>query len=136
MLRRRSGGVTLVAAKNWIVPSVEKYKAALEMLEDELCDSDLKMLKIHYARPAHTLSATDMAEAMGYANYGAANLRYGRLGGRLCEQLNVSLKYKVNALCSFVKPNTQGNEYWLWVMRPEVVQALEELGWVAAANSP
>lgn len=124
-----------MASKTWVVPSVERYKAAFEMFEDELCDSDLKMLKIHYECPAHTLSATDMAEAMGYANYGAANLRYEKLGGRLCEQLNVSMKYKVNALCSFVKPNTQDNEYWLWVMHPQVVQALEELGWVAATKT-
>lgn len=115
-------------------PSAKDYKTAFEMIEDELRACDLKMLRIHYARPAHTLTAGDMAEAMGYRNYQSANLHYGRLGGLLCRQLNLSCRQKVEALCSFVEPNTVGNSHWLWVMLPEVVQALEALGWCSGLN--
>jgi hypothetical protein len=35
----------------------------------------------------------------------------------------------VGILVDFVDPGFSANEHFLWVLRPNVVQALEDLGW-------
>ena len=111
------------------VPTVSAYKIAYRAVERELPKNALPMLRAHYEAPLHTLTATEMAAAMGYANYGSANLHYGRVGALLCGELNVRLQYAVNVLAYFINPGTDGNVHWLWVMRPEVVEALQQLAW-------
>ena len=70
-----------------------------------------------------------MANAMGYANYNAANLHYGALGGLIGEELgwNPLPEYKLNVLVDFRKENME----WLWTMKPVVAEAIEALGWNA-----
>ena len=113
------------------VPSKEEYKTAFQNLEDEISAGELKMLKANYDAPERTITAEIMSEAMGYASFGGANLQYGKLAGKLGRQLNLNPDCKVVILCELVEPKTQGdNVHWLWVMRPEVAQALKELNWV------
>jgi hypothetical protein len=113
------------------IPSVEEYKNAFENLEPEISADELKMLKANYDAPERTITAEIMSEAMNYASFGGANLQYGKLGGKLCRYLNLNPKFKIEVLCDFIAPKAQGdNVHWLWVMRPEVAQALKELGWV------
>ncbi len=113
------------------VPSKDEYKTAFQNLEAEISADELKMLKANYDAPERTITAEIMSEAMGYASFGGANLQYGKLAGKLCSQLNLNPEYKVEVLCKFVAPKAQGdNIHWLWIMRPEVAQALKELNWV------
>lgn len=112
------------------IPSIEEYKTAFESIKSEINANDLKMLKANYDAPEHTISAEIMSEIMGYATHDGANLRYGTLGSKLCRQLNLNPKFKVEAICNIVKPGVRDNIHWLWIMRSEVVQALKELRWV------
>ena len=44
--------------------------------------------------------------------------------------LDLAGHVQVGVLVEFVDPGHAANEHWLWVMRPNVAQALEDLGWV------
>ncbi|NHB84904.1 hypothetical protein G7085_10600 [Tessaracoccus sp. HDW20] len=45
------------------------------------------MLIFHHSQAARAVSARVLAESVGYANYNAANLHYGKLGGTIIEAL-------------------------------------------------
>lgn len=109
------------------VPSPLEYVSAFREIEPSKLQ--LKMLEIHYQAPEHTLTATQMANALGYPHYSVSNVNYGRLGGLLRNVLGwkpSGSKLGVALLSTFDKPKNN----WRWKMRPEVVSALEILGWV------
>ena len=88
----------------------------------------MRMLQAHYHAPDHTLTATQMAKALGYPTFAASNLHYGRLGRVIgtalgWDPLPSTLVY---VLAEFEKPEKE----WFWIMRPAVTEALEKLGWV------
>lgn len=87
-----------------------------------------RMLQAHYHAPDRTLTATQMAKAVGYPNFGSANLHYGRLGRIIGEALSWTPLPDpiVGVLAEFEKPKRE----WNWIMRSTVALALEQLGWV------
>ncbi|MCR4319879.1 MAG: hypothetical protein NUV74_06030 [Candidatus Brocadiaceae bacterium] len=85
----------------------------------------LKMLQANYYAPDHTLTATQMSKAMGYKNFNASNLHYGKLGRLVGKIIGWVPKTTLHVLVEFEKPGRE----WLWIMRPEVIQAIERLGW-------
>lgn len=90
------------------------------------------MLCVHHAAPARVVTATRLAELVGYDTYSGVNLHYGKLATAVADELGFDLAGRARAgmLVEFVAPQTAGNEHWLWVMRFPVAQALEDLGWV------
>ena len=107
--------------------TAKEYASAFYNLQ--LGPHHMQMLLANYHAPNRTLTATMMANAMGYANYNAANLHYGVLGGLIGEKLGWDPlpEYKVNVLVDFRNENTQ----LLWTMKPVVAEAIETLGWNA-----
>ena len=75
---------------------------------------------------------TRMAHAVGWKNHSAANLHYGRLATLVRSELNWSTgrHVAINMFVDFIDPGQQNNAEILWVMRPQLVEALEDLGWV------
>lgn len=109
------------------VPSPSEYKSAFKNIA--ITELQLKMLEIHYQSPEYTLTATQMANALGYPHYSVSNGNYGRLGSRLGDALGWKpddFDLGVSVLSTFAKPENN----WQWIMRPEVISALESLGWV------
>ncbi|MHB1237626.1 MAG: HNH endonuclease [Gallionella sp.] len=93
-------------------------------------EHQLEMLRIHYAAPDHTLTARHLARGMGYKNWNAANLHYGKFAAKVCDILNLPQKGfdRVFVLAEFFKP--PGSEVLL-SLRPSVVAAIEQLGLVS-----
>ena len=85
----------------------------------------LKMLQVHYYAPDHTVTASQMSKAMGYKNFNASNLHYGKLGRLVGKIIGWVPKTTLYVLVEFEKPGRE----WLWHLRPEVIQAIERLGW-------
>lgn len=107
-------------------PSPEQYASALRKLGNAT-DTQIQMLRLHYNAPERRLTATQMAHAVGYSHYSVANSQYGRLGRLVGVQLEYNpIKERLGTLVTFEK--RQGE--WHWIMRPEVAEALERLGWV------
>lgn len=67
-----------------------------------------------------------MSNAMGYATFGGANLHYGTLGRLVGELLGWHPETALYVLVEFDKPHRE----WWWIMRPQVAEAIEEVGWV------
>ena len=108
--------------------TVDDYVRAFKALCEQLTESDIRLLRVHYAAPEHVATATELARGVGFANYNAVNLRYGLLGKKFLDYFGVALeKYaKVNALVTLEK--TSGE--WEWTLRPQVVEALSKIGLV------
>jgi 5-methylcytosine-specific restriction protein A len=90
-----------------------------------------ELLLVHHRAQARVTSATRLAEVVGFENYNAVNLQYGLLGRDIANQLGIELteSVAVGVLVDFVDPGVAANEHYLWVLRPNVAQALEDLGW-------
>lgn|GEM_PF-816280 len=103
---------------------VEDYVKALRDIK--LQPHQTRMLEAHYYAPKHIITASQMATAMGYKNHSAANLHYGHIGKMIGQQLKPAFlpEQTVFVCATFEKPGKE----WLWVMRPQLAQALENLG--------
>jgi len=106
--------------------TADDYHAALIVIREQMTDSDLRILKAHYESPNHVVTATELANKVGFANFNAANLRYGLLAQKFLDffQINLTEFVKINALVYLNNPDDE----WEWTLRPQVVKALEKLG--------
>jgi hypothetical protein len=112
--------------------SAQAYKTAFTHLHDQLSKTDWLMLKDNYQSPDHTTTATRLARAAGFPSFHAANLRYGLLARKLCDYFQIYPQFHSSILVIFEKPGRE----WQAVLRPQVVQALEELEWFASPHPP
>jgi hypothetical protein len=114
------------------LPTVAEYVVAFRAIEPEITEKQREMLRAHHASPARVISASRLAEEVGFESYSAVNLQYGLLAEKVAHQLAVDLEdhVAVGILVDFVDARFAANEHWLWVTRPNVAQALEDLGWV------
>ncbi len=106
----------------------DDYKRAFLTLQP-LADHELALLNAHYRAPEYTITASQLASAVGYENYGAANLHYGKLAGKLCDALRCHPRLNVDILVTDYKPGDDPEEHLRLVLRRQVVEALEELRW-------
>jgi hypothetical protein len=112
------------------LPSVQAYKDAFLAIEDRIGERYRALIQAHYHAPEHTITARQLAEAVGFRNFNAANLHYGRLAGYLRRWFDLRLNLNIEVLVSFLVPDRAAKEDLRWVMFPRVAQALEQLGWV------
>jgi putative restriction endonuclease len=109
-------------------PSSAQFATALKNVR--ISKLQRKMINVHYQAPDHTLTALQMANALGYPHYSVSNGNYGKLGRLVGNNLDwtppCDSDLGVAVLCNFAK----AKDHWLWIMRPEVVEAVERLGWV------
>jgi hypothetical protein len=84
---------------------------------------------------------TQLARAGGYESHAVANLQYGKLEHLLSDALGGFISERENGspnrtfALGEVTRSAEDSE-WVWVMRPEVAQALEQLDWVEDADAP
>jgi transcriptional regulator with XRE-family HTH domain len=121
--------------------TTEDYRRAFQAVQAEgIPDNHLALLQAHYNAPEHTATWAQLAAAVGYANFNAVNLQYGKFAERVARQLGLSAKP--------LDPN--GNPWWTWalvrwaegrdpesghtrfVLRRPAVEALQQLGIVPA----
>ncbi len=115
------------------VPTVSQYVAAFRAIGPRITPNQRKMLLFHHRAPGRVVSASLLAEEADFEGYGGANLQYGLLGSELLKQLRMELPEgaaKCGILVEFVDPKFAANQEWLWVLRGNLAQAIEELGWV------
>lgn len=96
----------------------------------ELSESDVRMLRANYLAPRRTITATQLAFAVGFGVYSASNLHYGRLAGKLCRVLDLTPRHNLAVFVVFHRPN----EEWEWEMRPQLAYAIESLSIVVASE--
>jgi hypothetical protein len=123
-----------IAENRSSAPEAPEYARAFQAIINDLSDGHLSMLKAHYLAPNQERTATQLAEAAGYANYGAANLQYGLVGKKLNEELPITLPKRQDGspiytyALATAGDRTSEEEHWVWKLRPEVAYAIEALG--------
>ena len=118
------------------VPSVSDYVAAFKKIESRMTDNQHKMLVNHHSSPGYVTTSRNLAHSVGFSDYNAANLQYGKLGIMLAEAMDIAWRdISVAMLVIGAPPGTATNTEWLWIMRENVAQALEELGWVSTTSN-
>jgi hypothetical protein len=88
-----------------------------------------KFLRAHYAAPGRAVTATVLAERVGYKGYNGIDLWYGRLAkqiGAFVGERNPD----ISLLVELVRPPTVTNREWILVMRPEFAVGLKRAGWI------
>lgn len=113
--------------------SVEEYKLGLHSIRRRINPKHYEMLRAQYAAPNRTVTAPQLAKAVGYTSFSPVNLHYGKLGRLIAEELGKSPRRSSNGtiywflVLSSGEPSRSG---YLWTMRPELATALEELSLV------
>jgi hypothetical protein len=116
-------------------PTTEYIRALRSLMLNKRADSDSAMLKAHYHAPNRTITATQLAKAVGFPNYSTVNLRYGSLGQAIYSEAVVNLPTTARhpdgkPIYTFVIADgerLQGDD-WRWTMRSEVANAMAALG--------
>ncbi len=111
-------------------PSQERYREVLRIASHWMTPKQRKMLTIHLNARNQTTTVTQMAEAMKFENYGAVNLHYGFLASKIAERMKWTVPDGEPELTTLVAFDRTGpEEHWKLIMRPQLVAALQSLGW-------
>ena len=124
-----------------MVATKKDYIGALLKLRDKgkfRTTKYLDLLRAQYSSEQHTITATRLAEAVGFENYNAANLQYGSLAHEVADILGYQPPKRANGEPMWHWTLSSGNEasddtidgHYEFVMRTELVAALEEMKWV------
>jgi hypothetical protein len=106
---------------------VKAFKALL-LNPKNITLNQRRLLRLHFESPGHCRSAQELAETMGYKNFGGVNSQYGTLAHRVGDRLGVSLPPEGFWLFILAEWGDQGpqNET-TFILRPEVVEAIKQV---------
>ena len=115
------------------IPSAERYQRALRGMEltHALSDTYRRLLLTHYRAAGHTMTACQLADAVGFKSYEAVNLHYGTFGAKLAARMRWPVPdgwYQASTFATF-EDGAADQPHTRWVLRPEVVAAVEQLRW-------
>lgn len=89
-----------------------------------------RLLYIHYHMPGRQATMTQISEAMGWSSFRTGNSHYGRLAKLVAQRVDFwTENLYLGTLCTLIEPKERG-DHWLIILRPQVAEALERLGWV------
>jgi hypothetical protein len=121
-------------ARQGAAPTVDETVHALSRVLAKATDGQKAMLRAHYKARDQRITATQLAEAAGYASFGAANLHYGLLGAMLFAEMPEELRRRkdnspvMTAALATGDGRADGDEHWVWKLRPHIDQAIRQLG--------
>src|SRR5438034_66955 len=111
------------------------YLRAFETVRAEgIPDNHLALLRAHFAAPDHTATWAQLAAAVGYANFNAVNLQYGKLAARVASQLGIRqppLDFWLSVLAGWAAERDPASGHTAFVLRRPVIEALRQLGLLA-----
>lgn len=116
------------------LPSAAVYMAAFKKIEHAMSDKQKALLIAQYNFPGHRATATELAGSIGEKTFKAVNSIYGKLGTAVRKAIGfVGPGQQSSVLSSFYRPDEGDNRDCQFIMHPQVVYALEGLGWVKRA---
>ena len=112
-----------------------QYAAALQRIHVGISLREWAFLHAHYRSPDHTATALDLALAVGFRNFRTTNYLYGRLAGKLEAAFKTTLPrshWGIGVMVIAKGKSVIG--HIRLEMRPQLVGALETLGWTGSAK--
>jgi len=123
--------VSKAAKRNGASPSTEETTKALYRIWPKISAGQKAMLVAHQKADGQRITATQLAQAAGYANYSAANLQYGLLGALLFAEMPEELPRRADgtpimtcAIATGDAADKDAEDHWVWKMRPHIYDAL------------
>lgn len=124
-----------------MIASKEQYKKALLSLRDKGSFRGTKyldMLRAQYEAEGHSITATNLAKAVGFQNFNAANLQYGTMAHLIADSFSYTPPLRKSGEPMWILTLSEEtaasasteDAHFEFVMRPELVAALEEMKWV------
>lgn len=121
----------------------EQILQALSIIEQDSAPkirNGFLMLRANYDADDMEISTGRLAKAAGYDNYNTANEQYGSFAHKICDELGFKPQTRsdgspiwTDVLCtSSAKKDSDG--HFQWKLRPEVAEALEQMGLVNPAS--
>jgi hypothetical protein len=111
---------------------VEKVKAAILAVADELTDPQKQMLRTHGLYPVASMGT--IAQFGDYDSYNSANLQYANVGRRIADQIGYACPYGPTETLATGLPTRDSEGHFQWRMDDTVVRALKEIGWVSESK--
>lgn len=112
------------------LPNLAQYIQSLPEVCASTPEKHLAMLAEHFHAPARRITATELANAAGYATYGAANLQYGIFAHRLCDALGFVPPIGNSGAPTYTyvlaSPRKLPHADWEWTMHEVVAEAIEQ----------
>ncbi len=115
----------------------QKIKDALSDLfqeDSKITQSGFTMLFLHYGSPNQTISMEKLANECGCDRHTTANAQYGKFAHKFADKLNINLPQWMLAIAT-VSPEKDEHGHDQWVLRQEISEALESLGFVDPRDS-
>lgn len=113
-------------------PSIEEFTEVF-LHSRAMKGPRVKILRAHFDSPDYLTTASQLAQKVGYRNFNAVNLQYGKLAKSLSEELGWNEKENSDeympwlSLLVFFRNPQKGD--WELTLRPNVVAALKKIGW-------
>lgn len=115
-------------------PSYEQFVVGLRAVENDIHDDHRKLVTVHCQMPNSTATATDLAERCGWTDWRIVNRQYGFFSERICRAIDFVPSTKKDGKPRWWGIHSAGrdigNGRFEWIMHPQLVAALEEVGWV------
>jgi hypothetical protein len=116
------------------LPSAAEYEELFQQLRPRLTDKQISMLSFHLAKD-RPVTATELADHVGYADWQGANVQYGRIGSLLRELDNRLRQLEGQESYAFARfdriPRRDGSyAEWVWILHEPVEEALRSISWV------
>lgn len=120
------------------LPTAAEYRRAFSAISGNLTENQRRMLEYHLRRSS-PVTASELAEHVGYKDWRGVNAQYGRLGALLREKSGVLAAMAgqaSHAFASFDKIPRRGGGYaeWIWTLHEPAREALNSLGWFPAKD--
>ncbi len=120
------------------LPSAAEYATMFEQLRPRLTENQVAMLSFHLAKE-RPVTATELAEHVGYADWRGVNAQYGRVGAMLrgldprLRELEGQESY---AFARFDQIPRKDESYpeWIWTFHRPVEDALRTLPWISGSQ--
>jgi predicted HNH restriction endonuclease len=116
------------------------YYRALRAVESEgIHPSHRDLLRAHFAAPEHTVSWRQLAPSVGYRSAEPVKLQYGAFARRMATHLGVSREQARGFWLHVIADWAVGLDprgHTMFTLRPEMVSALKQMGWVERAPAP
>lgn len=104
--------------------SSDEYVEALQTLPDKCRE----ILVLQFQSPRHEISAGQLAALLGYDHFVNGNGAYGRTARLICKALRIE-KPPFGQWFAALSEAYDNNRLCIWIMRPNLVEAIGHLGW-------
>src|SRR5262245_50486663 len=118
------------------IATPEQFRTALLAARQKMTDVQLKMLQAHCKCESRTTSIDELAEKLNLPNWSGARSAYSNYAHFIADELKfvpsaVSKKPVWLYAIAYGQPDADGNldGDFEWILRPELVQALEAMKW-------